>query len=40
MDNDIALFRKSLEILQSLNEKYKLYNKVCEFLLCIIDILE
>jgi len=27
MENDITLFKKSLEILQSLNEKYKLYTK-------------
>ena len=29
MENDLTLFKKSLEILQSLNEKYKLYVKVC-----------
>ena len=28
MENDITLFKKSLEILQNLDEKYKLYTKV------------
>ena len=31
MENDISLFKKSLEILQSLNEKNKLYTKVCPY---------
>lgn len=28
LENDISLFRKSLEILESLNMKYHLYQKV------------
>ena len=35
MENDITLFKKSLEILQSLNERYKLYTKVR----CLSDFL-
>ena len=31
MENDISLFKKSLEILQSLNDKNKLFTKVCAY---------
>ena len=39
MENDISMFKKSLEIMQSLNEKYKLYTKVSFIPLRLVNIL-